>query len=122
MTAGHRPSRPGGDDPGGLDGQPRFAVGLRAIDLLAGLLAAGILLAGVSLLLFALIAPARLAAAGHVSADGPGWDRVIVHLAVGAAGEVVVRRRGNWPAPVRVAADAAVILGSVGVIWWGWWP
>ena len=122
MTPGHRRSRPGGDDRGGPDGPPRSALGLRAIDLAAGLLAAGILLVGLGLLLSALIAPARLAAAGHGGANGPGWDRVIAHLAVGVAGEVVVRLRRNWSAPARVAADAAVILGSVGVIWWGWWP
>ena len=69
----------------------------------------------------ALIAPAALAAAGLGPAAGPGWDRVLAHLTVGVAGELVVRRRGRWSGSVRVLADLAVLVAAVAVLWWGWW-
>lgn len=100
----------------------RERTGLRVLDGLAGLLAAGVLVVGVLLLLAALIAPSVLAAADLGSADGPGWDRVAAHLAVGGAGEAVVRLRRRWPVTVRMAADLAVVVAAVAVIGWGWWP
>ena len=94
----------------------------RFLDTLAGLLAAGILLVGIVLLVAAVIAPTALAAAGLGAADGPGWDRVIVHLAAGVAGELVVRFRGRWPGGTRVPADLAVVTTSTVLIWSAWWP
>jgi hypothetical protein len=100
----------------------RFPVGVRVLDLLAGLLAAGILLLGLLLLLAAILAPAVLAAAGLGQAQGPGWISVLSHLAVGGLGELVVRRRSRWPATARWLADLAVIVAALAVIWWGWLP
>lgn len=100
----------------------RAALGIRFLDGLAGLLAAGILLVGVLLLVSALIAPGLLAAAGLGPADGPGWDRVLAHLGVGVAGELVVRLRRGWPMPVRIGADSAVTVAAVALIWWAWMP
>ena len=100
----------------------RPARGLRLLDGLAGLLAAGVLVLGVVLLLAALIAPSLLAAAGLGSADGPGWDRVLAHLGVGVAGELVVRFRRSWPTAVRAIADCAVVSVAVLLIWWAWIP
>lgn len=101
-------------------GRPGGAV--RLLDTLAGLLAAGLLVFGVLLLLAALIAPAALAAAGLGDADGPGWARVAAHLAVGAAGEVVVRRRARWSRAGRILADLAVVLAALAVLGWAWLP
>ena len=100
----------------------RQPVGVRFLDLLAGLLAAGILLLGVLLLLAAILAPALLAAAGLGEAEGPGWIRVLSHLAVGVLGELVVRLRPRWPTKARVLADLAVVAAALAVIWWGWLP
>lgn len=122
MTAG--PTPPGaGESPAAesLD-TPGPGRGLRLLDGLAGLLSAGVLLVGVILLLAALIAPAAVAAAGLGVADGPGWDRVIAHLAVGAAGELVVVLRKRWPTVVRASADFGEVLAALVVIWWGWLP
>ncbi len=108
----------------GIDGpasRTRPGPGLRLLDALTGLLAAGVLVVGVVLLLAALIAPAALAAAGLGPAAGPGWDRVLAHLTVGVAGELVVRLRGRWSGSVRVLADLAVLVAAVAVLWWGWW-
>ena len=66
----------------------RLPVGVRVLDLLAGLLSAGIALLGVLLLFAALFAPTVLASAGLGEAEGPGWIRVIAHLVVGGVGEV----------------------------------
>jgi len=100
----------------------RLPVGVRILDLLAGLLAAGILLLGVLLLIAAMFAPAVLAAAGLGEAEGPGWIRVLCHLAVGGLGELVVRQRRRWPATARVLADVSVVVAALAVIWWGWLP
>ena len=100
----------------------RLPVGVRILDLLAGLLAAGILLLGVLLLLAAIFSPAILAAAGLGDAEGPGWIRVLSHLAVGGLGELAVRRRHRWPTAARVLADGAVVVATMAVIWWGWLP
>lgn len=95
---------------------------MRLLDKLAGLLAAGVLVVGIILLLAAVIAPGAVAAAGLGVANGPGWARVIAHLAVGTVGELVVLLRHRWPRPVRVLADAAVVLAALLVIWWAWLP
>ncbi|MEP6560168.1 MAG: hypothetical protein ABJD68_03720 [Nakamurella sp.] len=100
----------------------RLPVGIRVLDLLAGLLAAGILLLGVLLLLAAVFSPAILAAVGLGEADGPGWIRVISHLLVGGLGELVVRRRSGWPITARGLADLAVVAAALAVIWWAWLP
>jgi len=95
---------------------------VRILDGLAGLLAAGVLLFGGLLLLAAVLAPALPSAVDLGSAAGPGWDRVVAHLAVGVVGEAVVRFRGRWSTTARAGADLAVVLAAVVVIWWGWWP
>ena len=119
MTSGHLP------DPEPAAAAPdlaRPALAIRFLDGLAGLLAAGILLVGVLLLLTALVAPGLLAAAGLGPADGPGWDRVLAHLAVGVAGELVVRLRRGWPMAARIGADGAVTVAALVLIWWAWLP
>ena len=100
----------------------RLPVGVRGLDSLAGLLAAGILLLGVLLLLAAVFSPAILAAAGLGDAEGPGWIRVLSHLAIGGFGELVVRLRRGWPTAARVLGDSAVVAAALAVIWWGWLP
>ena len=42
-------------------------------------------------------------------------------LLVGVIGELVVRLRRRWPPDSRAAADTAVIIGCLAVIWWTWW-
>lgn len=130
MTAGPLP--PGAGEPLATGaGEPRAAnriastrpgVGLRLLDRLAGLLSAGVLVVGVILLLAALIAPAAVAAAGLGVADGPGWDRVITHMVVGVAGELVVLLRSRWPTVVRALADTIVVVAALMVFWWAWLP
>ena len=100
----------------------RLPFGVRVLDLLAGLLAAGILLLGVFLMLAALFSPAVLAAAGLGDAEGPGWIRVLLHLAVGGLGELVVRLRTRWSTSTRLLADLAVVAAALALIWWGWLP
>ena len=94
----------------------------RLLDALAGMLAAGLLVIGVVLLLAVLIAPTALPAVGLGPAAGPGWSSVLAHLAVGGAGELVVRLRGRWSTGVRAGADATVIAAVLAVLWWQWWP
>ena len=86
------------------------------------MVAAGMVIVGVLLLASALLAPTLLSAAGLGPADGPGWSRVLGHLLVGVAGEVVVHRRRSWPSSARIAADLAVLLAAAMVIWLAWWP
>ena len=100
----------------------RLPFGVRVLDLIAGLLAAGILLLGVLLLLAAILSPAVLAAAGLGDAEGPGWIRVLLHLAVGGLGEMVVRLRTRWSISTRWLADLAVVAAALAVIWWSWLP
>jgi hypothetical protein len=95
---------------------------VRFLDALAGLLSAGVLVVGIILLLASLIAPSAVAAAGLGVADGPGWDRVIAHLVVGAAGELVVLLRRRWPTFFGAMADVVVIVAALPVIWWAWIP
>lgn len=92
------------------------------LDGLAGLLAAGMLVLGTLLLLAALIAPGVLSAAGLGEASGPGWSRVVAHLAIGVVGELVVRLRPGRPPVVRMLADAVVVLTSLAVLGWAWLP
>ena len=138
MTSGLTPPGTGGSNVPGVEaaGVPAAGAGaarsrtagagsgrwVRFLDALAGLLSAGVLVVGIVLLLAAVIAPSAVAAAGLGVADGPGWDRVIAHLAVGAAGEVVVLLRRRWPTVVRGLADAVVVLAALMVIWWAWLP
>lgn len=117
MTSGPLPAPEPATD---RDARPHRAV--RVLDGIAGLLAAGILLLGVLLLASALVAPSLLAAADLGAADGPGWDRVALHLGVGVVGELVVRFRRRWPTTLRVGADVAVVLAAIAVIGWSWWP
>ena len=127
MTAG--PPLPGAGEPTAADrsdgARPdgtRPARGLRVLDVVSGLLSAGILFVGLILLSAALIAPAAVAAAGLGVADGPGWARVIAHLGVGVAGELVVLLRDRWPVVVRALADTIVVIAALTVIWWAWLP
>jgi hypothetical protein len=85
-------------------------------------LAAGILLLGVLLLLAEIFSPAVLAAAGLGDAEGPGWIRVLLHLAVGGIGELIVRLRVRWSINIRWLADLAVVAAALAAIWWGWLP
>ena len=95
---------------------------VRVLDVLAGLLAAGTLVLGVLLLAAQLIAPSALTMAGWGPATGPGWPRVVAHLIVGAAGELVVRLRGRMARPARAAADVMVVVAAAVTIGWAWWP
>lgn len=118
---------PSSDPRSGADPEARRTAGrvgpvVRALDALTGLFAAGMLVVGVGLTLAQVLAPALLPAAGWGAATGPGWASVLAHLGVGMAGEVVVRARRGRPAPVRVVADAAVIVAVLAVIAWAWWP
>jgi hypothetical protein len=94
---------------------------VRVLDALAGLLAAGVVVLAILLLAAQLIAPSALTA-GWGPATGPGWPRVVAHLVVGAAGELVVRFRGRLPGPARATADAAVVVAAVVLVGCGWWP
>lgn len=100
----------------------RVGPALRVLDALTGLFAAGMLVLGAGLLLAQLLAPALLSAAGWGAATGPGWARVLAHLMVGLAGEVVFRARHRRSGPGRVVADVVVIVAAVAVIAWAWWP
>lgn len=112
-----------GADPGARPKAGRVGPVVRALDSLTGLFAAGMLVVGVGLSLAQVLAPALLpAAAGWGAATGPGWASVLAHVGVGVAGEVVVRARRGRPAPVRVVADAAVIVAALVVIARAWWP
>ena len=91
------------------------------LDAVAGLFSAGTVVVGAVLLVMALAAPTVLERAGLGQADGPGWSRVSSLLRVGGIGELVVRLRHRWPPGSRAAADVAVIVGCVAVIWWAWW-
>lgn len=122
MTWGQLPEPDGSAEVSSPAGAGRPAAGVRLLDGLAGLLAAGVLLVGLLLLVAALLAPTLLSTAELGPADGPGWGRVIAHLGVGVAGELVVRFRRYWPAAGRVGADCAVILAAVVLLWWAWWP
>ncbi|MBM9474985.1 hypothetical protein JL107_00870 [Nakamurella flavida] len=94
---------------------------MRILDTVAGVLAAGLLLLGLLLLALQLLAPSVLAAWGVQDAAGPTWGRVVAHVAVGVAGEVVVGLRARWSTSARAGADATVIVLSLAVLWWGWW-
>lgn len=131
--AGASSSEPGAypdRQPAGSPGRPpspRTAAGrvgpvLRVLDTLTGLFAAGMLVMGAGLLIAQLLAPALLSAAGWGAATGPGWARVLAHLGVGLAGEVVARTRHRWAGPVRAAADLVIVGVAVAVIAWAWWP
>lgn len=115
----------GPTEPRGSTGRPpgrRIVPVIRVLDALAGLLAAGVLVFGVGLLLAQVLAPALLSAAGWGAATGPGWVRVLAHLLVGAAGEVVVRARHRWAGTIRAVADVAVIAAALAVVARAWWP
>lgn len=94
---------------------------LRATEVVAGLLSGGLLLVGVALLVLQLLAPRLFPGSGLAAATGPGWGRVALHLAVGAAGEATVLLRRRCGVPIRAALAAAVIIGAVAVLWFGWW-
>lgn len=96
---------------------PHALIGRFTVSL-AGLLAAGCLVLGVALLVLALVAPSG---SGLQATTGPGWPRVVWHLAVGALAELgtqLVRRRA-WP--LRVAVAGAVIVAVLAVLAFAWW-
>lgn len=119
MSRAASPDPPPGVDPA-ADGRPGPAV--RTLDALTGLVAAGMLVAGGVLLLAQLLVPAVLAAAGWGSATGPGWTRVLAHLAVGGAGEAIYRTRRRRHGALRGGPDLAVVAAALAVVAWAWWP
>jgi len=122
VSAGSGHTGQGDFDAAGVMPARRPGVGVRLLDTLAWLLAAGILLVGIVLLLAAVVAPAALAAAGLGAADGPGWNKVTAHLAVGVVGELVVRFGRGRSTGIRLLADLVVVLAAMILIWWAWWP
>ena len=111
-----------GPGPGAGSSAGRVGPALRVLDTVTGLFAAGMLVVGIGLLVAQLLAPALLSAAGWGTADGPGWARVLAHLLVGVAGEAVFRSRRRRSGPLRILADAAVVVAAIAVIAWAWWP
>lgn len=122
MTPDAQPGASGSPAPSAPAPAGRAGPVMRTLDLLTGLFAAGMVVFGVGLLLAQLLAPALLSAAGWGAATGPGWARVLAHLLVGLAGEIVVRARHHWAGPIRVVADIAVVGAAVVVVAWAWWP
>lgn len=104
-----------------MPGRRRSSIGVRVADGIAGLLSGGLLLVGIALLAAQLLAPSVLDDTGLARATGPGWGRVVAHLAVGAAGEIVVLCRGRLPVAARVCADIAVLLAVIAILWFAWW-
>lgn len=100
-------------------GRPSW--GARLLATAAGVLAAGLVLLGLLLVALQVLAPTVLTDWGIAAAQGPGWARAGGHLAVGVAGEVVLALRRRWSPSVRVAADGAVVVAALAVLWWGWW-
>ena len=78
---------------------PHAMIGRFTVSL-AGLLAAGCLVLGVALLVIELVAPNG---SGLQATTGPGWARVVWHLAVGVLAELAMQlvRRRAWPSRVR---------------------
>ena len=88
---------------------------------MAGLLSGGVLVLGLVLLLSQLFAPSLLGGTGYAAATGPGWWRVVAHLAVGLAGEAGVLLRGRTPTTARAAVAVATIVAAIVVLATSWW-
>lgn len=89
--------------------------------MVAGLLSAGVLATGVLLAVLEIAAPVLIAGSGPTATQGPRWDRVLVPLVVGLAGEAARRFRRRFGAPVRLVTSAAVVVLCLVALWWGWW-
>lgn len=98
--------------------QPRYT---GTLETSAGLLTAGVLVTGVVLAVLELAAPALVSGAGLSAAQGPRWDRILVPLLVGIAGECARRFRHGFRPLLRPAVAAAVLLLCLVALWWGWW-
>ncbi len=87
---------------------------------LGNLLAAGALVLGLGLLVAMLVLPSAGVAA-YDSTTGPGWGRVVAHLAVGVAGEVAGQLARRRPRPVRIAVAAVTVVAVLAVLALSWW-
>ncbi|AZI58121.1 hypothetical protein EH165_08185 [Nakamurella antarctica] len=106
---------------------PQLPRGVRFVAGFASLLSAGTLVLGVILGLLMVLLPVLKPGTGFAVSIGPGWDRVVAHLGVGALGELGLflarrRRSSGWGATAPTVTVALVVLGSVaGLLWWSWW-
>ncbi|QNK80117.1 hypothetical protein [Nakamurella sp. PAMC28650] len=94
---------------------------VRVLEATAGLLSAGVLVIGVLLAVLALVAPALISGSGLAVTQGPRWDRILVPLFVGLAGELARRYRHRVEPRVRPLSAVVVVLVCLGALWWGWW-
>lgn len=101
-----------------MDEQAR---GIRALEAVGGLLSAGVLVTAVLLAVLEVAAPAFMTGSGLTVAAGPRWDRILVPLIVGVAGELARRYRHHIAPRWRAALAVMVVLLCVAALWWGWW-
>jgi len=94
--------------------------GLRGLEATAGVLSAGVLLLGIGLVVAQLIAP-RVGGTGLDAADGPGWDRALAALGVGAGGEVLGAMRRRLPVAARATVAIVVLVAIGALLWFTWW-
>lgn len=92
---------------------------LRALDGLASLLTAGLVVVGVIWLIGRLLAPTFVPAAGAAGGAGPWWG-IGLHLGIGLAGEMLLRRGRRWSSGGRTVTDLIVIAAAAGVLWFVW--
>lgn len=94
----------------------------RALVGAAGLLAAGVTVWGVALLAVQLAAPSVADGADSFGrADGPGWDRALAHLLVGAAGVVLLRLGSRRSRTAAAVIAGGVVVAVLVLLWWAWW-
>jgi hypothetical protein len=91
------------------------------LEMVAGLLSAGLLVTGVLLAVLEIAAPALFPGSGLTVTEGPRWDRVLVPVGVGIAGEVARCWRHRIGGGLRPGLAATCILLCLVALWWGWW-
>lgn len=94
---------------------------VRTLEAISGALSAGMIIVGLGLLIGQLFPNSFAPGTGLGAASGPGWARVILHILVGAAGELV-RLARRWSQPlVRGLLAGGVIFAVIVVCWVVWW-
>jgi hypothetical protein len=89
---------------------------LQALGIVAGLAGGGLLLLGIVLLVLQIGAPLLIG-----GATGPGWGRVVLHLAVGGLAETGHALRRRLPVAAGALIAALTVLAVLAVLVLAWW-
>ncbi len=89
---------------------------VRVLTAIAGMAGGGLLLLGILLLGLQIGAPLVID-----GATGPGWSRVVLHLAVGGFGEVGRGLRFRVPVAAGAVIAGTTVLAVLAVLVLAWW-